>query len=195
MNKVIKKFKTHKVLSSAIISICVIGIVGGEVAFGIHQAKIANTHKALELAKDGYVDQNELSQLGEEIALDEEIVLEDGTVVVVSCDENGNYITHSDNPSSPYHSHTWVPHWSTHQISHEEIVHHPAVKESHTFCCVCHADVTDRAVYAAHTCKDGHFNTTQLPVIITPGWSETITVYSTEEYVDYYYCSECGTRL
>ena len=106
MNKVIKKFKTHKVLSSAIISICVIGIVGGEVAFGIHQAKIANTHKALELAKDGYVDQNELSQLGEEIALDEEIVLEDGTVVVVSCDENGNYITHSDNPSSPYHSHT-----------------------------------------------------------------------------------------
>ena len=184
MKNFLKTVKAHKVLSSVIISVCAVGIVGGGFAFGIHQANIDNTKKALNFAKDGYVDEVELNQLGEDIVLGEEIVLDDGTVVVVAKDENGNYVTHTtggDTPAPVIHTHTWVAHKTT--IHHPEISH----KVGHTYCNTCGA-IVDGLSHSQHGCNGGHYTTHNgsEKVVDQAAWDQ--------EVIDYYYCSECGAR-
>ena len=188
MKKLINIIKTHKVLSSVIISVCAVGIVGGGFAFGIHKANIDNTKKALNFAKDGYVDEVELNQLGEDIVLGEEIVLDDGTVVVVTKDENGNYVTHTtggDTPEptptpTPGHTHVWVAHYTS--------VHHVDSHKESWWHCKCGAEGKNGdGSHTAHQntgCMQSYGNITKN--IVDREWDEQV--------VDYYYCSECGAR-
>lgn len=104
----------------------------------------------------------------------------------------------SPQPAPQGHTHTWVAHYATRQVPQTSQVNHPAIthNESHTFCCVCHADVSSATVYNSHPCNNGMFNTTQkiVQIVDQAAWVETITTYTNEQYVDYYYCSECGAR-
>ena len=207
MKKLIRNIKSHKVVS-AVLGICLVGVIGVGTGFGIHQAKIANTQKALLLAQDGYIDSDELAQLGDDIALGEEIIAPDGSTVVITRDANGNYVTTTVKdsegqatgevvpvPAPVGHSHTWVAHYATREVPHTEVVNHPAVthKESHDYCTKCHGCVDDcgfhrhDGIACSTTCK-------VITVVDQAAWTEYITTSTTEQYIDYYYCSECGAR-
>ena len=99
MKKLIKTILNHKLLTS-ILGVCLVAVVGVGLGFGLHQIKIANTEKALEMAEDGVLSSEELEQLGE-IALGDEVTAPDGSKVVITMDENGNYIVTPVTPDSP----------------------------------------------------------------------------------------------
>ena len=219
MKKIIQNIKSHKIVS-AVLGICLVGVIGVGTGFGIHQAKVANTQKALLMAQDGYIDTDELNQLGDDIVLGEEIVAPDGSTVVITKDANGNYQTTTvkdssgnstgavvpvsgggDNPSpSPApvigHTHSWVAHYATRQIPQTQEVYHPAVThtESYDACNVCGRRLNP-GEGACHC--NGHANGCHGMyeiVVDQPAKTEYVTTYITEQYVDYYYCSECGAR-
>ena len=117
-------------------------------------------------------------------------------------------------PSKPAHQHTWVDHTATKQVS--RTVHHDAVYETVTIpavtkwqvqCMGCGQwfDSLDDIAYHAFTSpvNEGCGRTATgetREVVITPAhteqklvkdaWDET--VYDTQTYVDYQYCSGCG---
>lgn len=191
MKKLIQNIKSHKIISTVIV-VCLICFIGVGTAFGLHQAKIANTQKALLMAKDGYIDSDELNQLGEDIVEGEEIVMDDGTVVVVSKDKNGNYVTNSyesgGNTPTPFsHTHTWVAH--TTNITHPAITERVMISPGGICCNTCGHISTSSSESQEHVHATGHGGTHSVSAqyetqIIQPAW--------TEQIVDYYYCSECG---
>ena len=199
MKSVIKKIKDHKILS-AVMGICLVGVIGVGTGFGIHQAKVANTQKALLMAQDGYIDSDELNQLGDDIVLGEEIVAPDGSTVVITKDDSGNFVTtkveySSGSVVSPVagHTHSWVAHYATRQVPQTQEVYHPAITHivPHDYCSECNG-IADSG---PHT-HNGHLSSTHTgreTVVDQEAWTETVTTYITEQYVDYYYCSECGT--
>lgn len=207
MKKLIRNIKSHKVVS-AVLGICLVGVIGVGTGFGIHQAKIANTQKALLLAQDGYIDSDELAQLGDDIALGEEVIAPDGSTVVITRDANGNYVTTTVKdsegqatgevvpvPAPVGHSHTWIAHYATREVPHTEVVNHPAVthREGHTICTKCHNNY--EYLGPCHTC--GYATPTSVvetTVVDKAAWTEYITTSTVEQYIDYYYCSECGAR-
>lgn len=183
MKNLIKNIKKHKI-GTAILGICLVGVIGVGTGFGVHQAKVANTQKALLLAQDGYIDAEELNQLGEDIVLGEEIQAPDGSTVVITKDANGNYVTTTVKDSSgnntgavvpeptpttgggggiiptptPTHQHTFIPHYATRQVPQTQEVYHPAVthEESYDACNECGADVT----HDPHHNHNGHYCST-----------------------------------
>lgn len=215
MKNLIKNIKKHKI-GTAILGICLVGIIGVGTGFGIHQAKVANTQKALLLAQDGYIDTEELNQLGEDIVLGEEIVAPDGSTVVITKDADGNIQTttikdssgnntgavvpggggYTPSPVPSGHTHTWVAHYVTRQVPHTETINHPAIthKVSHVICNTCGAIVDGQG--SSHPCNNGAYCTHNSieTVIDQPAWTEYVNTTVTEQYIDYYYCSECGAH-
>lgn len=195
MKKVTNIIKEHKVITS-MLCICLICFIGAGTAFGLHQAKIANTQKALLMAKDGYITSDELNQLGEDIVEGEEIIMDDGTVVVVTRDENGNYVTNSyesggNTPTPVSHTHTWVAQYNT--ITHPAITHTEQVliSPAGAACNTCGHVITTAAERSEHTHATGH-----------GGWHTVAAQYDTivvtdqaawtEQVLVGYQCSECG---
>ena len=195
MKKLIQNIKSHKIISTVIV-VCLICFIGVGTAFGLHQAKIANTQKALLMAKDGYIDSDELNQLGEDIVEGEEIVMDDGTVVVVTKDENGNYVTNSyesggNTPTPVSHTHTWGAQYNT--ITHPAITHTEKVLISPAgYCCnTCGLIMSDWSACSQHAGETGHGGTHHVSaqydtIVVTDqaAWTEQVLVG--------YQCSECG---
>lgn len=217
MKSLVKKIKDHKVLS-AVLGIWLVCFIGVGTAFGLHQAKIANTQKALLMAQDGYIDSDELKQLGEDIALGEEVVAPDGSTVVITRDANGNLVTttvkdaegHNTGavvpgggevaPAPVGHTHTWVAHYATRQVETGtkyvvDVASQPIYTKRSVCCCnECGQELTNGLhVHNGILCGSGNIIKTILTGY-TQEQGHNEPVYTTEQYIDYYYCSECGVR-
>ena len=122
-------------------------------------------------------------------------------------------------PSQPAHQHTWVDHTATKQVP--RTVHHDAVYETVTIpavtqtqeqCLGCkqwfsslddivnHAMKVKMGMEAGDPQRCGSVGGVEREVVITPAHTEQKlvkeaydeTVYDTQTYVDYQYCSGCG---
>ena len=122
-------------------------------------------------------------------------------------------------PSQPAHQHTWVDHTATKQVP--RTVHHDAVYETVTIpavtqtqeqCLGCkqwfsslddivnHAMKVKMGMEAGDPQRCGSVGGVEREVVITPAHTEQKlvkeaydeTVYDTQTYVDYKYCSGCG---
>ena len=116
-------------------------------------------------------------------------------------------------PSQPAHQHTWVDHTATKQVP--RTVHHDAVYETVTIpavtkhqiqCLTCGQwfdsldELTGHQLYDTNGACSGYDGHCERDVVITPAHTEQKlvkeaydeTVYDTQTYVDYQYCSGCG---
>ena len=122
-------------------------------------------------------------------------------------------------PSQPAHQHTWVDHTATKQVP--RTVHHdavykdvtiPAVTQTQEQCLGCkqwfsslddivnHAMKVKMGMEAGDPQRCGSVGGVEREVVITPAHTEQKlvkeaydeTVYDTQTYVDYQYCSGCG---
>lgn len=123
---------------------------------------------------------------------------------------NGNS---GNNASKPAHQHTWVDHTATKQVP--RTVHHDAVYETVTIpavtkhqiqCLTCGQwfdsldELTGHQLYDTNGACSGYDGHCERDVVITPAHTEQKlvkeaydeTVYDTQTYVDYKYCSSCG---
>lgn len=116
-------------------------------------------------------------------------------------------------PSKPAHQHTWVDHTATKKVP--RTVHHDAVYETVTIpavtkhqiqCLTCGQwfdsldDLYGHQIYDTNGACSGFDTHCERDVVITPAHTEQKlvkeaydeTVYDTQTYVDYQYCSGCG---
>lgn len=134
---------------------------------------------------------------------EEHAINENGELVVFTKDENGNVVSkvvssdnninNDDNSHGVSHSHAWVPKYGTRQVivGSVYVVDQPAIIKSVTCCNVCGAkDV----VYGVHQCNNGCFSSHTERITVQQEIGHNDPVYSSEQYIEYYYCSECGTK-
>lgn len=116
-------------------------------------------------------------------------------------------------PSQPAHQHNWVDHTATRKVP--RTVHHDAVYETVTIpavtkhqiqCLTCGEwfdsldDLYGHQIYDTNGACSGFDTHCERDVVITPAHTEQKlvkeaydeTVYDTQTYVDYQYCSGCG---
>lgn len=91
------------------------------------------------------------------------------------------------------HIHSWIAHYNYRQIQSgtNYVIDQTAVYKSVTCCNVCGAkDV----VYGVHQCNGGCFSSHIERIIISPEIGHWEPVYTQEQFIDYYYCCDCGCR-
>ena len=122
-------------------------------------------------------------------------------------------VTVSSKPSQPAHQHTWVDHTATKKVP--RTVHHdavyetvniPAVTKHQIQCLTClqwfdsFDELEGHQLYDTDGACSGYDSHCERDVVITPAHTEKKlvkeaydeTVYDTQTYVDYQYCSGCG---
>lgn len=200
------------------VSILVCSLVGvlavGGVSFGIvNGAKQAAMSKALLAAAETGIISAEDAQ---NIPLNQEIVdPTTGETIVAAMDENGNIVTTvvkdasgaavpggEYTPSAPTgHTHTWLAHYATRpvttQVEHPAVTHteRVCVHEAGIYCNICGFYAGESTADVDHEHGGWHTDPAKYEfrtVVDSPAWVETVTTQ--EQYVDYYYCSECGAR-
>lgn len=91
------------------------------------------------------------------------------------------------------HIHSLLPYYNNRQIQvgTQYIIDQAAIYKSVTCCNVCGAkDV----VYGIHQCNDGCFSSHTERIVVSPEIGHYDPIYNSEQYIEYYYCSECGVR-
>lgn len=105
-----------------------------------------------------------------------------------SNDGVSTYTNHEDD-----HVHVWSPYYNSRQVQvgTRYVVDQAAVYKSVTCCNVC--GVKD-VVYGVHQCNDGCFSSHTERILVQQEIGHYEPVYNSEQYIEYYYCSECGTK-
>ena len=100
------------------------------------------------------------------------------------------------------HTHTWTAHYATREVTRQ--VQHEAVTKRekymiHDSYAKCLVKGCGQVYTEEHMNETGHGRSMVVSaeygyrdVVVTPAWTENVV--STENYIDYYYCSGCGER-
>lgn len=147
-----------------------------------------------------------------------------GETVVLTQDENGNIVRtvtrdsagnstgatipeyhsqgggNSDSPSPQPsgHNHSWVAQYTTVQVPHTQVIHHPAITHQESWWhCKCGSEGKNGdGSHTAHQntgCRQSYGNYGKT-ITDHAEWNETVTTYTTEQQLVGYVCSECGAR-
>lgn len=106
---------------------------------------------------------------------------------------SGGTSSGNSNSQTTSHTHTWVEQTKT--VHHDAVyktVKHAAVKERHTFCNVCGADITGQ--YTTHKKETGHTSYSYKNIVIQKAYKERVLVSAAynEKVTTGYKCSVCG---